>query len=67
MGTFDPKTLNNPEKLKIIKACVVREVGAEAGKHVKPGDVVTMKGPEKEELLVRDLAVLAKEDKNEKK
>jgi hypothetical protein len=58
MGTFDPKKINEVEKLKILKPCIVREVGAECGKHVKVGDVVTMKGVEKAELLVRDLAVV---------
>jgi hypothetical protein len=67
MGTYDPKTLNNTEKLKILKRCIVREAGAEAGRHVKTGDIVSMKGVEKAELLIRDLAVIAKEDKNEKK
>lgn len=63
MGTYDPKKLNDVEKLEIIKSCVVREVGGEKGRHVKPGDIVTMKGVEKAELLVRDLAVLATDKK----
>ncbi len=64
MGEFDPKRINETEKLKVLKPCIVREAGAEKGRHVKPGDIVTMKGVEKAELLIRDQAVLAKEEKS---
>lgn len=67
MGTFDPKTLNNTEKLKILTPCIVREAGAEAGRHVKVGEIVTMKGVEKAELLIREMAVIVKDGKDEKK
>ena len=66
MGTFDPETINTTEKLKILKPCIVREAGAETGKHVKVGDIVTMKGVEKAELLVRDMAVIFTKESKEK-
>lgn len=48
--------INEPEKLKMLKKCRVREHGTSAAKPVKAGDVVTVSGEDKVELLSRELA-----------
>lgn len=48
--------VNEPEKLKMLKKCRVREHGVTAAKPVKAGDVIIVSGEDKIELLSRGLA-----------
>ena len=55
--------ISEPEKLKMLKKCRVREHGVSGAKPVKAGDVVTVSGEDKAELLSRGLAEPVKETK----
>jgi hypothetical protein len=52
---FEPKTMDKAEDLIVIKPCIVREAGADAGRHCKIGDVVNVKGVDKAELIIRQM------------
>ena len=54
---IDKETLNVAEDLVIVKPCIVRESGADKGRHCEYGDVVNVKGTDKAELIVRNMVV----------
>jgi hypothetical protein len=54
---FIAKEMDKTEELIIVKPCIVREAGADKGRHCKYGDPVSVKGTDKAELIVRNFVV----------
>lgn len=64
MEVLDPKNFNKEEKVLILKKCRVNP-GDGVAVSKKPGDVVSLKGLDKVELVKRGLATLNLSKKDE--
>jgi len=57
---------DEPEKVGILRACRVKEVGAREAKDCVPGDIVTVAGQDKIELISRNIATFDLEEAKKK-